>query len=102
MLATPTGIVMDVALLPAGYWTNVVASLLKRVPSIEVKFSFAGSTMNEVSWVTLKNAPIPTPVIPAGIITAPVQSPPLDTSPSVTPYAALVSLASRGRPVAQT
>ena len=68
MLVTLNGIVMDVALLPAGYATKLVASLLKRVPSIEVKFSFAGSTVIEVSAVAPMKAASSMPSTPAGIV----------------------------------
>jgi hypothetical protein len=56
MLVTLAGIEYLVSVLPNGYWINVVASLLKRTPSIEVKFWLPASTVIEVSLVAPENA----------------------------------------------
>jgi hypothetical protein len=68
MLVTLDGIVIDVALLPAGYAIKVVAALLKRVPSMEVKFWLAGSTTIEVREMVPINTPSPMLVTLAGMV----------------------------------
>jgi hypothetical protein len=68
MLVTLDGIVIDVALLPAGYAIKVVSALLNRVPSIEVKFWFAGSTTIEVREIMPRNTTSPMLVTLAGMV----------------------------------
>ena len=68
MLVTELGILKEVSCLPIAYCTKVFLSLVYRLPSIEVYFTFPLSTFICFSWVQLAHIPSPMLVTELGIV----------------------------------